>query len=519
MGDESTELGKALKEAIKALNRRDIDRLSQDPAFANLSAEELSSALLMAGPLMQDTELLPRFIIQPQFKNISPEALAKTLMLVMPLPYGNEIQALLNHPQLEQISPSDAEEIVQAIFQFQDRRIVSDLNFTELFKPLFEKHLPEMVSCAIRTQNVYWLNEILSHPNYSNDSRTAFNELIRWALNRKDKDIITLAIRTVRFNPETEKVLRQELVDAFSNEMDELAEAVVDELTGHPDFANLTETLMSWILFMSILYIDQELFNKLIAHKNYQEIPTNRLAELIVLAMSAEKKMVEQLITHPHFIHFSGAELGLLLESMNKENKDIFPLLIKHPSFEQIPEDHFHRMQAMNIKTTTQEFRNEFLKEPLFKKKYGEMLYEAIRRNECEFLSLLLRDNIIKKMVIAQLQNYVSTESYFVSEYTVKDVMREIFLTKDAPLINEVISNPLFEKRIPDLASQSIQFDDEELIESLISHPSSQKMFHDVMQKSSPLDRERIYNIFISNPKFNSKPSELVREVHSWKTA
>lgn len=484
--------GQILKEAIKTQNRRDIDRLTRDAAFLQLTAEELNAALLECGPLMQDPELLPRFIIHPNFKNISTAAFAKTMMLAIPLPYGNEIQALLNHPQLEKITPHVAEEMVQAFCQFQDRRIISDLSYTALFKPLFDRHLPEMALCAIRTQNVNWLREILNNPKYKGFSEKAFPYLIRWALNKRDQNITTLAIRTLHFIPETEKLLSQELVDTFNNEVDELAEAVVDELVSHPDFLSLTHTLVSWMLMMAIIYIDQELFQMLITHKSYPDIPTSRLAELMVFAMSSEKNMLDQLTLHPHFAHFSGAELGLLLETTQSENKEFVFVLLKHPHFEQIPEDHFHRMQIMHDKTTTQDFRNTFLNDPLFKKKYGEMLYEAIRRDECEFLAGLLKDKTIKKMILAQLQNYALTDSFFVSEYTIRDMMREVFLTRDQPLVMEMISNPLFEKRIPALSAQAIQFDDEELIESLIDNPRSQMIFHEVIEAAPQEDRERI---------------------------
>lgn len=507
----------SLKEAIQTQNRRDIDSLTRDPLFLKLSGKDLSEALVMSGPIMQDSELLPRFIIHPNFKSVSGEAFTKTMLLAIPLPYGNELVAMLNHPQLKTLSPHDAEEIVQAIFQFQDRRIISDLRLTPIFASLFNKHIAEMVFCAIRTQNVFWLDEILNDRNYKPFSEKAFPDLIRWALKRKEKNIITLAIRKHHFDLNSETILRQELVDTFNNEMDEVAEAVVDELIKHPDVPNFSHVLISWMLLMSIVYIDQELFDKLSKHKSYPDIPSNRIAELIVFAMSAEGNMVETLTKHPNFPQLSGAELGLALEAIDKDNKTIFPLLIKHPNFEQIPEDHFRRMQAMNVYITTEEFRNYFLNEPLFKKKYGEMLYETIRRNDCEFIANLLKDKIIQKMILQQLQNYATTDSYFVSEYTIRDVMREIFLTFDPVLANELVNNPVFEKRLSDLATQSIQFDDEDLIESLILNSKSQKVFHEVMMNSSQIDKERIFKIFEGNPQFEKKPEVVKTEVRSWR--
>ncbi len=508
-----------LKEAIQTQNRRDIDGLTRDPTFAKLSGQDLSEALMMSGPLMQDSELLPRFIIHPNFKDVTTEAFAKTMLLAISLPYGNELVALLNHSQLEKLSPRDIEEIIQAIFQFQDRRVVSDLRQTAKFRNLFDRHMGDMIFCAIRTQNVFWLDEILSDYRYKPFSAKAFPDLIRWALKRKEEAIIILAIRNHHFEPTSESFLRQELIDTFNNEMDPLAEKVVDELVNHPDLPNFSHLLLSWMLMMSIVYIDQELFDSFTKHKSYPEIPPNRLAELIVFAMSAEKSMVDKLANHPNFAKLNGAELGLLLETIKSDSKEIFPLLIKHPMFPQIPEDHFRRMQAMNATTTTEVFRNEFLKEPLFRKKYGEMLYETIRRNDCEFIAELLKDKVIQKMIVEQLQNYATTDSYFVSEYTIRDVLREIFLTRDQSLAKDLVENPLFEKRLPDLSAQSIQFDDEDLVESLILNPKSLKVFHDVIMHAQQIDRERIYNIFVNNPSFEKKSDVVKAEVRSWKAS
>jgi hypothetical protein len=101
----------------------------------------------------------------------------------------------------------------------------------------------------------------------------------------------------------------------------------------------------------------------------------------------------------------------------------------------------------------------------------------------------------------------------------IKDVIREICLTRDRDLIIQIVYNSLFKKDIQGLIEQTIQSDDDELIEQMILNPLLKDFFKQVMDGTSKEDRERLYTIFTSSPYFSQKPAEFVHEVRSWAKA
>ena len=144
------------------------------------------------------------------------------------------------------------------------------------------------------------------------------------------------------------------------------------------------------------------------------------------------------------------------------------------------------------------------------------MIYETIRRNEIGLIDELLRDPLIKDQTLDELVRYTMTDSLFVSQYVIRDVLREVFVTRDHALVKRIFGLPLFQQRIVELMEQSIAFDDIVLIESMLLDKLLRPQFLAVMQLASPEDRQRIAELFLANPEFSKKTPEVVEAVLCW---
>jgi hypothetical protein len=343
--------------------------------------------------------------------------------------------------------------------------------------------------------------------------------MIRWALRHRDKKILSLFLGLVHFDQEMEKVLRRILEEEAAEEGEEAIDSsLLHQMIRHPDYSTLSPLILSWMLGQALIEKAPPLINHLFHHPAYPLIAKEELTKFILSAMSLpEEVILKHLIHHPQFPAISGEDLGLILEEAARtDHVKMIQSLLQHPHFELVTEDSFKRMAQAQIHTDDSNIEL-YLKEPLFRKKYGQIIYEAIRRNESYLIDQFLRHPHLKKLVIEELIHYTTTDPLFVSRYIIRDVIRVIFLTNEDQLIQEVSRHPLFQERIEELLTQAIQFDDEELIEKILLSPILKDLFKKAWASASGEDKSRLYNLFISNPSFKTKPPPLIQEVQSWK--
>lgn len=520
--EPNSNLISSLQRAVRAQDAKWLHQLIQDKSFSSLSGADLDKILTPYSVFFQEKDLIDPFASHPNFKEISPTSVGELFMASLRLDHGVATGKLIQLPQFAKIPTTMIRQMVQTTLQYQGRSLFNFLKENPLYAQEFDKNMEGMMECAIRTQNKEWLEELYRHPHYKQISDALFVALMRWVFRRRDRKLIGLAIRHQTFTEKRETILKQELFDSFLQKESEKREAielfVVEQLLKHKEYLNFSPTMICWMVGKAITLKHKEIVDLLISHPHYTNIPSDALSEPLILALpDPDARYREILTTHPNFSKMSGAALGIVLEEAGRFNrKELLLKLIHHPQFEKVPEDSFKRLATLKIDSPDPEMRTWVLTEPAFRKKYGEMIYEAIRRNETGLIDQLFRDSILKEEVFQQLINYSTTESYYVSEYVIRDVIREGFMTGDDTLISAIAKNPLFKQRIRELMEQSIHYDDDELIEQMLLNKTLNPTFKEVLHTATQEDRNRLYRIFTSNPSFSKKSPLIVNEVRSW---
>ncbi|WP_068469742.1 hypothetical protein [Candidatus Protochlamydia phocaeensis] len=520
--NEANSLIASLKEAIHAQNRRELEELLQSPDYSSLPAQGLDEILYEISPVLYETNLLHQFLRHSSFDRISSRTLGNLTLIALVLNDLNAIQPLFYHAQFENISAVQADLIVKEALATQGRDLIAQLLHIPLFKQKLDQQLEGQIKCAIRTHDREWLEDLFKYPHFTEIAPRVFPELIKWAFRRRDKKFIHLSIRSIRFTPQLEEVLLQSLFESFLDDRarrkEDIERYVVEQIYKHPDYINLSPTMLAWLLEKAVSLSLPKLFQQLVHHPHYHQLSTDSLTTALAQTFPIHSTpMLKILIHHPVFGHLSGPQVGLILEeAVAADDWETAQLLLHHPHFDQIPDDFFKRIALSKIRTHDQTLRLLLANEPAFKGKFGHVIYESIRRNESDLLDQLLLDPFLKEEVIHQLINYAKTDQIFVSTYIIRDVLREVFLTRDPYLTKKIIAQPLFHARIEELMQQAIDYDDEELIESLILNPFLNKPFKAFMDLASPEDKKRLYDLFTTQATFNQKPAELIQEIHSW---
>lgn len=512
----------SLKSGIRFEGRHWLDHLLDDPLFQEVPADKLEW-ILEEAIYFQDQELLQRFVLHPNFAAISEKGLGRALLAAIRLVDQVSISEMREHRHLNRLSPETIEQVSLAALDSLERYEVERLMRLPVFKDAFKRHFEDMVQCAIRNRDVDWIKDLIEETGYAQVDASTFQPLLRWALRNRERDLIAAAIAHHHFDAKTEAVVRQEFADAFIEEESKVKQSLEaylgEQLLQHPEYTQLSPLLVAWMIEKAIDRSERPLVDKLILHPHYPAMTGAALAPLLLGAL--EKKdagLVKILTEHPHFSLIPGGELGLVLEQAVFTGAErTVELLINHPHFVDIPEDSFKHIVAMEIENVHQELKRKCYRNPIFKKRIGEMIYETIRRNEIGLIDALLRDPLIKEQVVDELVQYATTDSLFVSKYVIRDVIREVFVTKDHGLVKRVLELPLFQQRVDELMEQSIAFDDAELIESLLIDKRLRPLFQTVMQRTRPEDRQRIAQLLIDNAQIAKADLEVMEIVRSWK--
>lgn len=520
--DFSNILANRLKEAIRSLNRRLLVVLLQDPNYTSLSSKNLDDALETLSPVLQDEDMLSSFILHPAFEGLAPKTLANLMILAIRLDHRDYIDAILYHPHFEKLTVEEAELVILEALDFQGKEFIERFTLFSSFEEAFNKHLDAAIRCAIRTDNREWMEELFRHSHYREIAQQIFPDLIRWLLKRRDKKLFNLALRSISLNPMTETLLNQELFNTALNDEStkrkEFEQYVATQLMRHRDYLKLSENMLGWMLEKMLMTKETVGIEQLFNHPKYPALSLDSLLTLLIRSLSlAESSWTLKLLRHPQFLSLSGANLGPLLEEAGQAHREeVVQAILQHPNFEQIPEDSFKRLAILEAHSDLSAIKEKAFRNPAFKRKFGQMIYETIRRNESDLIDHFFRDPLLKEEAINQFINYAKTDSFFVSHYIIRDVLREAFLTGDYELIHRLATYPLFKERIRELLVQAIQYDDEELIENVILNDLLRAEFHQTLQTASKQDKERLYRLFISNPSLRYKSPILIQEVESW---
>lgn len=513
----------AIQRAIRAQDWKRLAELTHAPDFQQLAPKDLDAILEAYSPFFQDSSSLSSFAFHPTIEKASSISLGQLLIAAIRLNNTEAIERLLTLPSINQMPPDIISKVIHAALQCQSRPDIERLNAIIPFKMECERQIRGMVDCAIRTHDREWMELLFKHPQFLQISDDVFLELIRWSFGRRDKKLIGLTIKYQEFSEKKEAILLQELFNVFLERGSERKEAielyVADQLLKHPDYSRFSPRTVGWLLGRAIAYRKTDLFEHILQHKQYPKIPADTLSEYIILAIQVDDgRALNVLEEHPNFSHMTGGSVGVVLEEAGHyHHQELLERLIHHPHFRQVPEDSMKRLVSSKTDKDVS-IREWVLSESLFRQKYDEMIYEAIRRNDSGLIDQMLLDPILKHEVIYQLIKYSTSDPFFVSEYTVRDMIREVFMTGDHKLISLLMQKTLFDTRIMELIRQSIYFDDEELIEQMILNPLLRERFHQVMKSASERDRKRLFSIFTAYPHFKQKPRELIDEVYSWKT-
>lgn len=514
-----TNLATHLKDAILSQNRHLLLDLFEHPDYLSLTSEEMNTILETTSPLLQDSHLLQNIFLHPSIRGISPATVCNLTILTIRHGDPSLIDFCLYHPNFPKTGPL-VEKIAKEALEYQGMKLIQKLSLFPAFELFFNNNFQPLAECAIRTNQREWIEELLQQEPSQAEANRIFPKMIRWAFHHKDKKIIALSLRLVHFDKEMEKTLMQALAEETAEEEEkEIDSYLLHLLIRHQDYMSLSPLILGWMLEQALREKTPPLINHLFQHPAYFLLSKEELAKLILSAMSIpEEAILKHLVHHPQFHAIFGADLGLILEEAARINHvKMIQSLLQHPHFELVTEDSFKRMAQAQIQTGDSNIQL-FLKEPQFKKKYDQIIYEAIRRNESYLIDQFLRHPDLKKLVLQELIHYTTTDPLFVNKYIIRDVIREIFLTNEDQLIQEVASHPLFHKRIGELLTQAIQFDDEELIEKTLLNPILKDLFKNAWALASQEDKNRLYNLFISNPSFITKPPQLVQEIRSWKS-
>jgi hypothetical protein len=193
----------------------------------------------------------------------------------------------------------------------------------------------------------------------------------------------------------------------------------------------------------------------------------------------------------------------MMEKGAQKACAQVIELAIRHQHFRAVPEDSFKKLVLIGLQHPALPLE-KFLQFQEFKKKASKLLYEAIRRNETLFISQVLKNSFFKQFVIDELIHYAETDPLFVSQYIIRDVIREIFLADDDALIKQIIENHFFEQRVKELLKQSIQFDDDDLITTIVLNQRLIPLFGQAWKEASEGDKNRLMkNINTIFSKFN----------------
>lgn len=520
--NDSLSLAFYLKDAIRSQNYRRVNELIQNQAFSTLPAYALDDALETATPILQDHELLQTFLQHPSVNELSPQTVG--LLMIAAIREGSPdlINSFLEHPRFRDIAPRQAEQIGLEALEFQGKDLFLNLSLFSVFRLVFEKHFVEVVRCAIRTKNVSWMNELYQQGRFAEIASQIFPDLIRWAFKRRDKRLLNAAIHPLHFDAEMENILTQTLFDnALTDTLGnrhEIEYRLIQLLLKHRDYPLLSPLILQWLLEKAFFLKNMPLFRHLLHHPSYASLGSEGVANLLTKVLSSsEEQLAEKLRHHPQFKFITGAHLGLVLEEAVRLNRQsIIKEILHHPNFTQIPEDSFKRMAILHMQTGDRNLQQSFLKEPHLHTKYGQMIYEAIRRNESSVIEQFIKDPILKHEFLTQFVLYAETDKLFVSHYVIRDILRQCFLTQEIDLIMSLLTHPLFHERIKELFNQAIQFDDEALIEKALLNDILREPFLEKLQAAPKKDRQRLHHLFISNPMFQEKPTRLIEEVRTW---
>lgn len=509
------EISAAIKRTIRAQNKKRLEELFQDPLYKGMPAPHLSHILEEFSVFFQESDLLTPFLLHPHFEELTPEAIGQFLLAAIRLNNQIVMSSLIYHPQFACVSENLTHQIIQAALEFQNRELMILLKrYLPKFPETYQGHLKEMVACAIRTQDKEWLRHIFSYKHYPAISEQVFADILRWILRIHDRKLIELAIRHQHFNEHVEIILQQQLLEAPLDKRQAIEASILELLVNHPDYAGFSPSMLSWLAEKALDLQANALFNRLATHAQFQQIPANGLGNLFIHALPRKDlDLLDPLVTHFRFKDIPGELLGVILEQSIQSilHPQIHLLFTHHPHFEQIPADSFKRIVLLALQSS-----KDLLQDASLKLKYEQMIYEAIRRNETTLIDRFLREPILKLEVPKQLAQYATNPS-FVNEYFIKDVLRQMVMTMDKPLINQLLATPLFDKKMTELMSQAIEFDEEELIEAFILEESLATHFINILKMHSPDERERLFKIFTSDPQFSQKPQKLREEVLSWK--
>lgn len=512
----------SLQRAVRAQDTKWTNQLIKDPEFQKLSGSSLDAILTPYSAFFQEIEIFRPFAAHPNLSKISPESAAEFITAAIRLNAPETIVKLFYLPQFKEIPQNAVHKIVQAILEFQTSELVNLFMKFALFKEEFNHNIVGMVESAIRNEDRIWMEQLFKNPHFRELPLAVNTALMRWVFRHRDRKLIGLTIQAQNFNEKIETTLRQELINTFleksTTQKAAIETYVIEQLLKHKDYPQFSPSMIVWMIGKAIALNLPEQLKQLQLHPQYANISGDALSEPMIIALTSfDKTILKSLLNHPHFNKMTGEPLGLLLEEAGRyNNKGLLSILIHHPYFSKVPSDSFKRLATMKIETPDAEIRQWVLTEPRFHEKYGEMIYDAIRRNEVGLIDKLLTDSILKNEVVRQLVNYSTTDGYFVSPYVIRDILREIFMTQDPPLIASIANNTLFDTRIEELMKQSINFDDEQLIEKMILDPLLRPKFQKIIREAPEKDRNRIYQIFTSQPNFSKKPPVLVEEVHSW---
>ncbi|CUI17365.1 hypothetical protein PNK_1758 [Candidatus Protochlamydia naegleriophila] len=521
MNDPSS-LAIHLKDAIRSLNYRRVNELIQNPAFPALSAKELDEALETATPILQDHEILQSILQHPSAAELSPKTVGYLMIAAIREGSPELMNSFLEHPHFRDISPRQAEQIGLDALEFQGKDLILHLSRFSTFRLIFEKHFAEVVRCAIRTKNLSWMHELYQQERFAEIASQLFPDLIRWAFKRRDKRLLHVAIQPLHFDAQAETVLRQALFDnALTDTLGnrhEIEYRLIQLLLKHRDYLSLSSLMLQWFLEKALFLKNMPLFRHLLHHPSYPSLTSEGVAQLLVQVLSSsEEELTDKLRHHSQFKLITGAHLGgILEEAVRMKHQSMIKAILHHPNFAQIPEDSFKRMAILHMQTGDRGLQHSLLEEPHLHAKYGQMIYEAIRRNESPLIEQLINDPILKSELLAQFVRYAETDELFVSHYVIRDILRQFFLTQDAALIAPLLTLSLFRDRVKELVDQSIQFDDENLIENALLSDLLRDLFLEGLKAASKKDRQRLYHLFTSNPDFQKKPARLIQEIQRW---
>lgn len=484
-----SELVEAFKRAIRAQDGARVKELADDPVFANLSADDLNTILEDYSAYIQSKEVLDVFIAHPQLLQLSPLAIAEMLLAAIRLNHSKAIDSLLHHSKLILIPKRLIHPIIDEALEFGDRHLINLLWHRAPFDEALNLHLQGMIFCALRTHDREWLEQLFSHARYPEASYVLFREIFHWALQRKDKALIQLVIQHQKFNEEIEKSLLQEIFNTFLSREEQVKQMM-----------------------------DDFVLEQLMQHQDYVHFSHLLLTWMLEKTLEEHNfERFDQLKKHPQFNSLTAIELAeLLLHVLPLKHQKIQEILVHHPAYEQISGDSLGLLleQAVILNDRS---AVEFISHHPHFDKIPDDAFKRVATLELESFQSPLRDDFLqnsafnpkhRRMIDEAIRhNDSEVVNLFLNEPMLKHIVLEELIrytTMDPYYVNPII--------IRDILRQTIMTADHRLVAKLAQDALFDQHIHDLMLQSIQFDDDLLIEKIMLDPNLKTLFKQILKK-------